>query len=59
MTKREALREFRRDIQPTVEAFYGVSDKIALRTAWNDWTDCLCKSGRISSEQFRTWTFIG
>jgi hypothetical protein len=34
---------------------YGKNDKPAMRMAWNDYTDALCKNGEITEHQFRTW----
>ena len=50
MTKQEALRYFRENIQP-----YVGTDQTAIRTAWNDWTDSLQKDGQITSRQYETW----
>jgi hypothetical protein len=30
-------------------------DKPALREAWNNYTDRLCKEGRITQRQYDTW----
>lgn len=56
MTKREAFSQFRNFIEPGVIKYYGKTDRIALRTAWNDWTDSLCKSGDITQRQYDSWT---
>ena len=50
MTKQEALRYFRENIQP-----YVGSDPTSIRTAWNDWTDSLQKDGQITQRQYETW----
>jgi len=42
-------------ILPGVIAAYSESDKVAIRTAWNDWTDGLCKSGEITQKQYESW----
>ena len=55
MTKVEADREFIRDILPVVITRYGAGDVPARREAWNDWTDMLCKEGRITKRQYDTW----
>lgn len=31
-------------------------DSIAKRTAWNDYTDGLCKDGLITDHQYTTWS---
>lgn len=51
MTYREALKEFNQTIRPGLPK----NDLPALRQEWNDWTDHLCKSGRITKEQYETW----
>jgi hypothetical protein len=58
MTRREALTEFKRTILPLVQARHernGVIDRPARREAWNNWTDALCKEGRITMKQYETW----
>lgn len=51
MTKNEAQRTFERDIRPYLQH----QDRVAVRTAWNDFTDALCKAGQISQRQYETW----
>lgn len=58
MTKAEALKEFREHVLPYVRARYerdGRINRIALWEAWNDWTDALCKDGRITTRQYERW----
>lgn len=50
MTKREAVAEFRAEILPHLPP-----DRVAIRTAWNDYTDALCKARRITPRQYNTW----
>lgn len=50
-TKAQAIREFREEILPLLPK----GDKPAMREAWNNWTDALCKDGVISSHQYETW----
>ena len=50
MTKQEALRYFRENIQPHVGP-----DSTSIRTAWNDWTDSLQRDGQITMRQYETW----
>lgn len=45
----ECFEEF---ILPYVIKQYGADDEIAIRTAFNDYTDLLCKEGEISDEQY-------
>jgi hypothetical protein len=56
MTKKEAIKEFQAHILPSVIQQYGEKDKPARDQAWNDWTDQLCKSGKITQDQYDTWT---
>ena len=55
MTKKEAVRDFKAYIQPDVIKQYGIKDKTALRTAWNEHTDILCKNREITQRQYDTW----
>lgn len=59
MTKSEAIAEFKAEILPLVVEQYGPRDKPAIREAWNNWTDALCKDGRITQRQYDTWTYGG
>jgi len=43
---------FAEEVEPFVIAQYGEDDTIALDTAFNDWTDGLCKDGEISNEAY-------
>lgn len=52
LTKVQAVKMFRELIMPQIP--YG--DKIWQRTAWNDFTDSLCKDGMISNYQYDSWT---
>lgn len=56
MTKAQALAEFRAHILPSVIARYGRSDRVAICEAWNNYTDALCKDGRIREYQYSTWS---
>lgn len=51
MTKAQALFYFRAWIKPLIPR----GDKPALREAWNDYTDHLCKNGKISLRQYESW----
>ena len=57
MTKIEALREFadiwRQVVQHNPRA---ANDRPMKREMFGIWTDTLCKDGRISPHQFRTWS---
>lgn len=54
MTKREADKIWRQELRPRVLRKYP-NDKPALREAWNDWTDGLCKDGQITQRQYDRW----
>ena len=66
MTKSEALKLFREyDIVPELklkklDAFGWPTnpsrDKAALREAWNNFTDSLCKNRQITARQYDTWS---
>ena len=56
MNRKDALKTFRQDVLPEVVRRYGRGDWTALREAWNDWTDALCKDGEITSKQYETWS---
>jgi len=58
MTKVQAKKEFRAYVLPTVKERYeiwGNPDWPARREAWNNFTDQLCKDGRITLRQYETW----
>lgn len=55
MTKQQAQQEFTHNIKPYIIKRYP-NDKPALRQAWNDFTDNLCKQGHITLKQYETWT---
>ena len=49
MTKSEALKLFREYDIPS-------RDKAAIREAWNNFTDSLCKNRQITAKQYDTWS---
>lgn len=51
MTKKQALDLFR-------NVHFGVvkGDPIYTRENWNNFTDTLCKGGKITMKQYETWT---
>jgi hypothetical protein len=55
VTYQDAAAEFKRDVLPGVVERYGATDGPAIRGAWNDWTDGLCRDGRISERQRDVW----
>jgi hypothetical protein len=55
----DAVEEFKNYVLPTVKAMLeqdGEPDYVGRSTAWNDWTDSLCKDGRISDWQYANWS---
>lgn len=55
-TKKQVLADFLENIAPLVRSQYGRGDTIAMREAWNDYTDSLCKDRQITSYQYENWT---
>tara|TARA_R100000149_G_scaffold50143_1_gene20872 strand:- start:18 stop:209 length:192 start_codon:yes stop_codon:yes gene_type:complete len=53
MTKAEALKNFREMYKTLPTALRG--DAIAKREDWNNYTDALCKNGRITLNQYENW----
>ena len=51
MTKQQALYLFRNVHQGVVKG-----DAIYTRETWNNFTDYLCKKGKISDKQYNTWS---
>lgn len=63
MTKREAFAEFTEMCPPEMfrAGRRGTRGRVYLDTvmraeAWNNFTDALCKEGRITMKQYETWT---
>ena len=54
MTKAEVIAESREVFKEMPEVFRG--DAIAKREYFNDYTDSLCKAGRITHHQYDTWS---
>ena len=52
MTKREAVKLFRELVLHSIPA----TDKVAMRCAWNDYTDSLCKDRAITERQYNNWS---
>lgn len=50
-SKKEVVEMFRRDILP----FINQKDVIAVNTAWHQFTDSLCKQGKISLANYQNW----
>ena len=59
MTKVTALAFFKswlNDVKEQGVWTYSEGDKVALREAWNNYTDSLCKDGLITERQYETWS---
>ena len=54
MTKRQADKIWFWEIRPEVIRRHGL-DRPAIREAWNNWTDGLCKNGQITQRQYDRW----
>lgn len=52
MTLEQVNNSFEESIKPLVEAKYGRHDFIALREAYSNYTDMLCKDGQITPQQY-------
>ena len=55
MTKAEALKQFREIYKKFPLTIGRRSDAIAKREDWNNYTDQLCKDGRITLKQYENW----
>ena len=55
MSYEDAVGLFKDSYEQLVIDAYGRDDVIAMREAFNDWTDALCKDGRIDSTQYDGW----
>lgn len=54
VTKAQALKAFREMWKE--QKHFSQNDVVAKRTAWNEYTDALCKGGQITVRQYETWT---
>lgn len=52
-------KRFDDEILPLVIEKYGEDDSVAINTAFNDWSDGLCKDGEIHSEQYNAYCYVG
>ena len=55
----DAVETFTNEILPMIQHAYerdGQPDIPARCEAWNNWTDALCKDGRISDWQYENWS---
>ena len=51
-TRAQAIKMFRESIAPLIRAKFGRGDAVAMREAWNDWTDALIKDGELPSSAY-------
>lgn len=51
----QAVKDFKEINEPLVVARYSADDVIALREAFNNWSDMLCKDGQIDDTQYYGW----
>ena len=57
MLWQDAVDIFTNDILPSIPTHHdGTIDTIASSEEWNNWTDGLCKAGRISDWQYENWS---
>lgn len=54
ITKLEAIDQFKEIYADYIKE--NKDDKIAIRTAWNDYTDMLLKDGILTENQYNTWS---
>ena len=60
ISSEEELSElFDSEIAPMVIEQYGADDLPALREAFNDWTDSLCKDNLLHAEQYACYCYCG
>lgn len=52
MREEDIINEFEEHIKPGVIAYYSADDEVAIRTAFNDYTDALRKDDKISEWQY-------
>ena len=58
MTRHEAEEIWRSEYLPAIKAWFesdGIPDYPARRESWNNFTDWLCKSRKITQKQYDTW----
>jgi len=58
MNKKQAIKEFREFILPTITERYGRYDRDAKFQAFSNYIDALSKDNRITGYQADTWTNI-
>lgn len=54
ITKLEAIDQFKEIYADYIKE--NKDDKVAIRTAWNDYTDMLLKDGILTEDQYNTWS---
>ena len=58
-SEEELSQKFDEEVALLVIAEYGENDRIAIRVAFNDWSDALCKDGEIHPEQYNSYCYVG
>lgn len=56
MTKAEALKQFKSDLNEYNPSFLKSGDTVAKREEWSIYTDALCKNGDITMKQYESWS---
>ena len=56
MTKVEAIKEFKEMYTQSEFKRLKREDNDWLTQDWNNWTDILCKEGRITDWQYNNWS---
>ena len=57
MTASQVIQTFHREVLPGVIKQYGPKDAPAIRAAFNDYTDMLCKEGSITRGLYAVITY--
>jgi hypothetical protein len=52
LTEKQAVEQFEENVLPSLITRYGADDAVAIRTAYNDYTDSLCKDGQLTTWQY-------
>ena len=58
-SEEELSERFDEDVLPQVIAQYGEDDSIAIREAFNDWSDALHKDGELHESQYNEYCYVG
>ena len=58
-SEKELSERFDEEIAPLVIEQYGENDEPAMNEAFNNWSDSLCKDGKIHEEQYNKYEYVG